>query len=448
MKSCSIILILLTLLSTSAVCQENQSVTLKGKISDYKSKMPLASQIKIIYTDSQLNTQESNTKGDGSFELKVFQKNFILQAKAEGYIVSNVVMNLEAPAIPSIVQAQVPMIIDGKFKNNQFIVDFTQRNQSDNASKEPFNRQVFQAIDATDGSIIGAKFRLIGSNRNEIVNTETSVEESVFEHDFTKKDNLLLEVTAKGYQKFLGNIVIDNLDNNTNRYIVKLIKSVSFLNLIIIHNKINLQSIAIIDNTTKKAIQLSENGNVYFGMLDINKKYTVKINTTETGEIIRELVATEGVNQLLIKLEPKVQNQVNFTDENISLSAQTKVVTMEKQAFTTEKKTVSLENKTLFFDQSSYVLKPEAKQVLEEISKQLLDSPNINIEITGYADNVGDVRQNQYLSEFRAKVISSFLFNKGINDKRIKLKGDGGKQADSDTEEARQRNRRVELRFY
>ena len=121
---------------------------------------------------------------------------------------------------------------------------------------------------------------------------------------------------------------------------------------------------------------------------------------------------------------------------------------MEKQAFTAEKKTVSLENKTLFFDQSSYVLKPEAKQVLEEISKQLLDSPNINIEITGYADNVGDVRQNQYLSEFRAKVISSFLFNKGINDKRIKLKGDGGKKAESDSEDARQRNRRVELKFY
>ena len=93
-------------------------------------------------------------------------------------------------------------------------------------------------------------------------------------------------------------------------------------------------------------------------------------------------------------------------------------------------------------------MKPESKQILEEISKQLLDTPDVNIEITGYADNVGDARQNQYLSEFRAKVISNFLFNKGIKDNRIKLKGDGGKKADSDTEEAKQRNRRAELRFY
>lgn len=450
MKSCSIILILLTILNTSAVCQENQSVILKGKIRDHKSKMPLAAQIKIIYTDSQLNTQESNAKGDGSFELNTFPKQCVIQAKTEGYIVSNVLLNLENLSQSSAF-IEIPLVFNGKSKINQLLLEFSEQKKEKEDQKEdgiPKNKQVFQAVDALENKAVPAQFRLTGSYKNNVINKTTSREATVFDHNFTDREHLMVEVMAEGYQKFLSEIDIETFDETVHENTAKLIKKISFLNLII-KNEADLQNVNVFEvaNGTQKQIVLSKANDMYLGQLKTGNSYKISLNSNTPKEVVREFLAVEGINQVLIVLDSKQQKQI-LSERPTQILPQTKVVTMEKQAYTAEKKTVNLENKTLFFDQSSYALKPEARQALEEISKQLIDSPEVSIEITGYADNMGDARQNQYLSEFRAKVISSFLFNKGINDKRIKLKGDGGKQADSDTEDARQRNRRVELKFY
>ncbi|GAB2629247.1 hypothetical protein GCM10027035_24160 [Emticicia sediminis] len=428
--------------------QENQTVTLKGIIRDYKSKMPLATQIKIIYTDSQLNTQETKSKGDGSFEIKTLPKQCVFQAKTNGYIVSNVLMNLENLSESTAI-AEIPLVFNGKSKINQLLLEFSERKKEKEAEQEqgiPINKQVFQAVDALENKAIPAQFRLTGTYKNNVINKATSREASVFDHNFTEREHLMVEVMAEGYQKFLSEIDIETFDETVHENTAKLIKKISFLNLII-KNEAELQNINVfeVSGGTQKQIVLSKPNNMYLGQLKTGGSYKISINSNTEKEVIREFLAVEGVNQVLVVLEPRLKKQTNFAN---SVAVETKTVQIEKQAYTAEKKPFNLEQKTLFFDQSSCVLKPESKQILEEISKQLLDSPDVNIEITGYADNIGDARQNQYLSEFRAKVISSFLFNKGIKDNRIKLKGDGGKKADSDTEDARQRNRRAELRFY
>lgn len=450
MKSSLLLLTLLTMLTTSAMSQENQSVTLKGIIRDHKSKMPLAAQIKIIYTDSQLNTQESNAKGDGTFEIKTLPKQCVFQAKTDGYIVSNVLMNLENLSESKAV-VEIPLVFNGKTKINQLLLEFSEQRKEKETEQNkgiPKNKQVFQAVDALENKAIPAQFRLIGTYKNNIINKATSREATVFDHNFTDREHLMVEVMAEGYQKFLSEIDIETFDETVHENTAKLIKKVSFLNLLI-KNETELQNINVFEvGGTLKPIILSKTNNMYFGQLKTGGSYKIAINSNIDKEVTKEFLAVEGINQVLIVLEPKQKKQTSFSGGNSLESVETKVVQMEKQAYTAEKKPFNLEQKTLFFDQSSCVLKPESKQVLEEISKQLIDSPDVSIEITGYADNVGDARQNQYLSEFRAKVISSFLFNKGIKDNRIKLKGDGGKKADNDTEEAKQRNRRAELRFY
>lgn len=451
MKSCLLLLTFLTIFTTSAMSQENQTVTLKGIIRDHKSKMPLAAQIKIIYADSQLSTQEANAKGDGSFEIKTLPKQCVFQAKTDGYIVSNVLMNLENLSEITAV-AEIPLVFNGKSKINQLLLEFSEQKKAKEDEQDkgiPKNKQVFQAVDALENKAIPAQFRLTGTYKNNIINKATSRESTVFDHNFTDREHLMVEVAAEGYQNFLSEIDIETFDETVHENTAKLIKKISFLNLII-KNESELQNANVFEMSggTPKQIVLSKSNNMYLGQLKTGGNYKVAINSNTNKEVIREFLAVEGVNQVMIVLESKQKKQTAFTNGNISVSAETKVVQLEKKAFSTEKKTFNLEQKTLFFDQSSCVLKPESKQVLEEISKQLIDSPDVNIEITGYADNVGDVRQNQYLSEFRAKVISNFLFNKGIKDNRIKLKGDGGKKAETDTEDARQQNRRAELRFY
>lgn len=431
--------------------QDNLSVTLKGIIRDHKSKMPLAAKIKIIYTDSQFNTQEANAKGDGSFEIKTLPKQCVFQAKTNGYIVSNVLMNLENLSESTAI-VEIPLVFNGKSKINQLLLEFSERKKEKEAEQDkgiPINKQVFQAVDALENKAIPAQFRLTGTYKNNVINKATSREASVFDHNFTEREHLMVEVMAEGYQKFLSEIDIETFDETVHENTAKLIKKISFLNLII-KNEVELQNVNVfeVSGGTQKQIVLSKTNNMYLGQLKTGGSYKISINSNTEKEVIREFLAVEGVNQVLVVLEPKQKKQNNFAGNPSPAAVETKIVQVEKQAYTAEKKTFNLEQKTLFFDQSSCVLKPESKQILEEISKQLLDSPDVNIEITGYADNIGDARQNQYLSEFRAKVISNFLFNKGVKDNRIKLKGDGGKKADSDTEEARQRNRRAELRFY
>ncbi len=450
MKSSLLLLTLLTIFTTSAMSQDNLSVTLKGIIRDHKSKMPLAAKIKIIYTDSQFNTQEANAKGDGSFEIKTLPKQCVFQAKTNGYIVSNVLMNLENLSESTAI-VDIPLVFNGKSKINQLLLEFSEQKKEKEAEQNkgiPINKQVFQAVDALENKAIPAQFRLTGTYKNNVINKATSREASVFDHNFTEREHLMVEVMAQGYQKFLSEIDIETFDETVHENTAKLIKKISFLNLII-KNEAELQNINVFEvGGTTKPIVVSKTNNMYLGQLKTGGSYKIYINSNTEKEVIREFLAVEGVNQVLIVLEPKQKKQTNVSSNITSAAVETKIVQVEKQAYTAEKKAFNLEQKTLFFDQSSCVLKPESKQILEEISKQLLDSPDVNIEITGYADNIGDARQNQYLSEFRAKVISSFLFNKGIKDNRIKLKGDGGKKADSDTEDARQRNRRAELRFY
>ena len=68
----------------------------------------------------------------------------------------------------------------------------------------------------------------------------------------------------------------------------------------------------------------------------------------------------------------------------------------------------------VYFDQSSYVLRPESYPQLEKLVKTLITTPKLVIEIAGHTDNVGDRRLNQALSENRAKVITSYLVKNGV----------------------------------
>ncbi len=101
----------------------------------------------------------------------------------------------------------------------------------------------------------------------------------------------------------------------------------------------------------------------------------------------------------------------------------------------------------VYFDQSSYVLRAESYPQLDQLAASLRKYPALKIEIAGHTDNVGDDRLNQYLSENRARVIASYLRNKGISSARLVARGYGSSRplADNDTEANRARNRRVEF---
>lgn len=106
---------------------------------------------------------------------------------------------------------------------------------------------------------------------------------------------------------------------------------------------------------------------------------------------------------------------------------------------------VRLDN--VYFNQSSYILRTESYPQLDKLVKTLQVNAKLKVEIAGHTDNVGDARLNQYLSENRARVISSYLAGKGIVKDRLVPKGYGQTKpvAANDTEENKAQNRRVEF---
>lgn len=101
----------------------------------------------------------------------------------------------------------------------------------------------------------------------------------------------------------------------------------------------------------------------------------------------------------------------------------------------------------IFFDFDSYEIRERSYTELRKIEKFLKKNPQIRIEIAGHTDNKGSEDYNMNLSRQRAKSVYDYLVNRGISTKQISYKGYGDTRpmVPNDSEENRQRNRRIEF---
>ncbi len=108
-------------------------------------------------------------------------------------------------------------------------------------------------------------------------------------------------------------------------------------------------------------------------------------------------------------------------------------------------KVVRLEGVTFEFNKAR--LRPDAQTILTWVVGIMQKYPDMQVELAGYTDSIGGVAYNQKLSERRAVAVKEYLVEKGIDAGRIQAKGYGKENpvASNDTDEGRERNRRVEL---
>jgi len=101
----------------------------------------------------------------------------------------------------------------------------------------------------------------------------------------------------------------------------------------------------------------------------------------------------------------------------------------------------------LFFATNKTQILPESEPALNELATFMENHPALTIRITGHTDNVGSDRDNQILSEGRAKAVRDELIKRGVAAERIEAEGKGESEpiADNETEEGRAKNRRVEF---
>jgi outer membrane protein OmpA-like peptidoglycan-associated protein len=100
------------------------------------------------------------------------------------------------------------------------------------------------------------------------------------------------------------------------------------------------------------------------------------------------------------------------------------------------------------FKSGKYDITPESEVVLQKALKTMTTYPDIEVEISGYTDNIGSASLNLNLSQNRAAAVKSWLVNHGVNETRIIAKGYGSENpmVPNDSPEHRRKNRRIEFK--
>ncbi|MFO0493887.1 MAG: OmpA family protein, partial [Flavobacteriia bacterium] len=123
----------------------------------------------------------------------------------------------------------------------------------------------------------------------------------------------------------------------------------------------------------------------------------------------------------------------------------------------TSDKPVLLAN--VFFDLAKSTLRPESFVELDKLYDFLAKNPTLKIEIGGHTDTRGDDKENQKLSEDRAKAVYDYILTKGVEAARLTFKGYGESQpvitdasisklaTEKEKETAHQSNRRTEYKI-
>ncbi|MDX1564975.1 MAG: OmpA family protein, partial [Phycisphaeraceae bacterium] len=101
------------------------------------------------------------------------------------------------------------------------------------------------------------------------------------------------------------------------------------------------------------------------------------------------------------------------------------------------------------FDTDSASLTPRARETMRSVAQALKDIDQVQIEVGGHTDSVGNASYNQQLSQRRAETVRDFLIAKGVDPDILTARGYGESQplVSNDSPAGRETNRRVELKI-
>ncbi|MFM6976802.1 MAG: OmpA family protein [Sphingobacteriaceae bacterium] len=104
----------------------------------------------------------------------------------------------------------------------------------------------------------------------------------------------------------------------------------------------------------------------------------------------------------------------------------------------------------LEFATGKWIIKAVSFPSLDKLATMLITKPKYNLKISGHTDAIGSEKSNQTLSVNRANAVKTYLVKRGVSKNKIEARGYGESQpvADNNTEEGRQRNRRVEFNIF
>lgn len=202
----------------------------------------------------------------------------------------------------------------------------------------------------------------------------------------------------------------------------------------------------------KKSAYIS--GNVF----DENKSPTsahIDIIDFETKQLVEQLessgtgsfrISVPQKNDFIVYIsKPGYLFQSALVSIPDSIGYEKKLTDIVLQKLEVEKSTIL---NSLSFDFYQAIVLEESRPDLERVIALLNENLSLQIEVSGFTDNIGSVTFLRKLTEQRAKSVADILLSSGFDKTRIKYKGYGALQplGSNFTEEGRQQNNRIELK--
>ncbi|PKA84115.1 OmpA family protein [Ulvibacter sp. MAR_2010_11] len=172
----------------------------------------------------------------------------------------------------------------------------------------------------------------------------------------------------------------------------------------------------------------------------------------QRGMKIKEILVNMGISSDKIVVRPFIK-EIDFTTNNtFSNSFTFSFKPIDTKRISTLKNKIP-ESTIVYpnFSTTGIMVNENLKTLLAEVVQIVEENPDINVEVIGHTDNVGNANDNFIMGLQFARQVRWYLINKGkIDSAKIKATSRGeAEPIDSNhTESGRNANRRVEVKFY
>ncbi|HIA35896.1 MAG TPA: OmpA family protein [Flavobacteriales bacterium] len=294
-----------------------------------------------------------------------------------------------------------------------------------------------------------AKLHLLDDASNHVLTTLLN-EEGFFVYEaLPVKNKYVFKLEVANAQLIPEVHVLQSTDDN----VITALRDEAGLYIYEVQNKkeITLYLINPMGDTLMMATKNDE-GYFVFEPLPADQRHLFLLDGNETDlldELLILLIGDDG-NERVITASRDATNMLRYeyippidnSDLDLLEEVDVPIILMEE-----EKEIINTAVNHLEFNFGSAVISFGSYSYLDELSNLLNNNPEWRIKLSGHTDNVGSESLNLLLSKKRAEAIREVLINRSVSSDRIIVKYYGETQpiTGNDTEEGRQRNRRVDM---
>ncbi|OQY38964.1 MAG: hypothetical protein B6226_02810 [Candidatus Cloacimonetes bacterium 4572_65] len=195
----------------------------------------------------------------------------------------------------------------------------------------------------------------------------------------------------------------------------------------------------VVSGTVKDIFGNPVSGEITWKCFYDEREFTVKVSSSNSG-FYKVYIPQNSAVEYSTFMEGYF-----YAEDKLDIPAESREFTHNITLYPIEEKSYVINN--IFFDYDKAILRTESFKKLDELVQLMTINDSLQASIVGYTDNKGTDSYNQKLSEERAQSVYDYLTSKGISDNLVSFRGEGEKNPryENDTEENRQKNRRVEF---